>query len=337
MDIKSKIKSIFTEGKLEEKASISSILGKKKVLKGLGRKAIKKSKIKSKRKNNYKTQDARRILASKHGVSNALKKVKNKYVMTYAEIAKLMRKYSYTFNKDKGKWLKRKDATDKAKNSTTSNSSEVSTIEKGNDKKEKTADKKAKTKVEKEEDISPNLKSDKKESLKLDLSLPDSSDNGNYVTKESMKSLQARLIAYLLVDNVEEGGWYDAIQLLKGEQGALEFYLPKEKIYEFLETKEITWIEERQVWIDIDGNYPISDDNHGGRQGITARAVLANLGYTNFLDLEVDDSEVQSTIIEMGYNYRDGVWVSPNEPVEEAFIAKRTFPELVTKGLIGNI
>ena len=51
-ELKNRIKQIFSEGVLvEAKADISNILGKKKVLKGLGRKGVKKSKIKSKRKN----------------------------------------------------------------------------------------------------------------------------------------------------------------------------------------------------------------------------------------------------------------------------------------------
>ena len=335
MELRNRIKSIFTEGLLTEKENTS--FGKKKIIKGIGRKALKKSKIKSKRKNNYKTQDARRILASKHGVSKALKKVDNKYEMTYDEIAKLMRNYTYAFNTDKGKWFRKKDV-DKVEKSSNGSSSKVSDKEPKNKETSKES-KKAKTKVESSEDITPNLKSDKTSSIKkLDISHGDSQEDGNYLTKESMKSYQARLISYLLNQNTEEGGWYDAIQILESTQKTLEFYLPKEKIYEFLESNQITWIEERKVWIDIDGNYPISDDNHNGRQGITCRATLANEGYVNFLDVEdSSDEEALDLANELGYTWVDGNWNKSDLPIATESIQKRIFPELVTNDIIGKI
>lgn len=333
MDLKSRIKSLFTENVLVEKAtSVSSVLGKKKVLKGLGRKHLKKSKIKSKRKNNYKTQDARRILASKHGVGNALKKMKNKYVMTYADIAQLMRDHSYTFNKDKGKWFKRKDTGNEPKKGadTSASSTKASEKEVAPKKSEK-----AKTKIASFDDFTNKLKSDKTTSVKA-FELQMGADNGNYITKESVKSYQARIIAYLLNIDTEEGGWIDAIQLIDGEPDKLEFYLPKEKIFEYLETQQLTWIEERQVWVDIDGNFPIADEVHGGREGITSRSILANLGYINFLDLdEVSDQEALDTMAELGYNWVDGIWMK--ETLATEALLKRAFPELVTRDIIGNI
>jgi len=330
MDLKSRIKSLFHEGVLTEKASISNILGKKKVLKGLGRKGLKKSKVKSKRKNNYKTQDARRILASKHGLSQALKKEKNKYIMTYDEIAKAMRKHNYTFNKDHGKWFRKKDKGGATKSDTPTSS--YKKPEETNDAPK--ASKKAKVKVEKPEDLSDKLKSDKESSIKpLDIA-NDQGESGNYLNKESMKSYQARMIAYLLNQNTEEGGWNDAIQII-GTSDKLEFYLPKEKIYEFLDAQQVSWIEERKVWIDIDGDYPVPENIHGGRQGITGRANLANDGFVNFLDLEdTSDQESLDTLTELGYNWGDGMWKKP-EIVEN--VQKRVFPELVTQDIIGHI
>lgn len=332
MDLRSRIKSLFAEGVLAEKQSISSILGKKKVLKGLGRKAVKKSKIKGKRKNNYKTQDARRILASKHGKSAALKKVDNKYVMTYDEIAKLMRGFSYSFNKDKGKWLKKKDAAGAAKAAPKNGGA---TIEPSKPEAKKSS--KAKNKVETVDDISDKLKSDKTSSVKpFEMGVNDK-ENNNYLVKESVKSFQARLIAYLLNTNTEEGGWYDAIQVLTGENGALEFYLPKEKIYEYLETQQTVWIEERKVWIDADGNYPVPDEVHMGRQGITSRAILANEGYINFLDLEeTSDEEALDMAKELGYTWVDGVWVKAEAPATEN-VQRRVFPEPITPTIIGTV
>lgn len=335
MELKNIIKSIFSEGLLIEKEKLS--FGKKKIIKGIGRKALKKSKIKSKRKNNYKTQDARRILASKHGISKALKKIDNKYEMTYDEIAKLMRNYTYAFNTDKGKWFRKKD-TNKVNKPSTNSKSQSSTDQK-KDTKEPKESKKAKTKVESSEDITQKLKSDKTSSIKkLDISQDEGSDNGNYLTKESMKSYQARLISYLVNQNTEEGGWYDAIQILENTQKTLEFYLPKEKIYEFLESNQITWIEERKVWIDIDGNYPISEEIHNGRQGITCRATLANDGYVNFLDVEESsDEEALDLANELGYTWVDGNWAKSELPLATESIQKRVFPELITTDIIGKI
>jgi hypothetical protein len=334
MDLKSRIKLLFNEGiLLEKKPDAASILGKKKVIKGLGRKGVKKSK--SKRKNNFKTQDARRILASKHGVSKALKKDKNKYVMTYDEIAKLMRHYSYSFNKDKGKWLRKKPSTGSSSSAPTSSSPKSKETPSSPEKTKKSSSK-SKIKVQSEDDITDNLKSDKTTSIKTSADNTDI-DNSNYLSKESMKSYQARLISYLLNDNTEEGGWYDAIQLLKSPSGSLEFYLPKTTIYEYLDNSKITWIEERQVWIDIEGNYPIPEENHGGRHGITARAILANEGYTNFLDVnETSDQEALDTAQELGYTWFDGMWKKLEAPKTES-LQKRTFPELITKDLIGKI
>lgn len=336
MELKNRIKSIFAEGLLIEKSGSVDSFGKKKIVKGIGRKALKKSKIKGKRKNNYKTQDARRILASKHGISKALKKVDNKYEMTYDEIAKLMRHYTYAFNKDKGKWFRKKD-TDKAEKPTSSKSQTSS--EQPKDTKAPKESKKAKTKVVSPEDITPNLKSDKTSSIKkLDISQGVSQEDGNYLTKESMKSYQARLISYLVNQNTEEGGWYDAIQILESPQKTLEFYLPKEKIYEFLESNQITWIEERKVWIDIDGNYPISDEIHNGRQGITCRATLANEGYVNFLDVEdSSDEEALDLAKELGYTWADGNWTKSELPTATESVQKRVFPELVTQDIIGIV
>ena len=334
MDLKNRIKSLFAEGILTENKSISGILGKKKVIHGLGRKAVKKSKIKSKRKNNYKTQDARRILASKHGKSAALKKVDNKYVMTYDEIAKLMRGFSYTFNKDAGKWLKKKDSASVAKSAPKGGATPIEPSSK-----KPKASSNAKTKVETPEDISNKLKSDKITSIKpFEMNTPSQDNNNNYLTKESVKSYQARIISYLLNTNTQEGGWLDAIQILKGPSSALEFYLPKEKIYEYLETQQVVWIEERQVWIDADGNYPIPDEIHMGRQGITSRAVLANEGYVNFLDLdETSDEEALDMAKELGYTWVDGVWNKPEAPITEGRIQSRVLPELVTPDIIGTI
>jgi hypothetical protein len=333
MELKNRIKQLFSEGILvEAKADISNILGKKKVLKGLGRKGVKKSKIKSKRKNNFKTQDARRILASKHGVSKALKKVKNKYVMTYAEIAKLMRHHSYVFNKDKGKWFKKKD-TGNVNKSTPAPSShkkddeQTSTKQKGSSK--------GKTKVEKFDDLTNKLKSDKSSSIKPFAGI-DVHDT-NAPSKESEKSYQARLIAYILnVNMTEEGNWNDAIQIVSSNEQNIEFYLPKEKIFEYMDSMQFTWIEERKVWVDMDGNFPIADDNNGGRMGITCRALLANQGYVNFLDIEeTTDEDAYTMAKELGYNWNNGMWIQMQAPMES--IAARTFPELVTKDIIGKI
>jgi hypothetical protein len=145
------------------------------------------------------------------------------------------------------------------------------------------------------------------------------------LTSESVKSYQARIISYLLNTNTEEGGWNDAIQILTSPSGSLEFYLPKEKIYEYLETQQVTWIEDRKVWIDVDGNYPIPDEVHMGRQGITSRAILANEGYVNFLDLEeTDDEEALDMAKELGYNWVDGVWVTATALVEGGVIGFET-------------
>lgn len=333
MDLKNRIKNIFSEGILVEKsADISNILGKKKVLKGLGRKAVKKSKIRSKRKNNFKTQDARRILASKHGVSKALKKLKNKYVMGYAEIAKLMRHHSYVFNKDKGKWFKKKDAGNIKKSS---DSSYVKKDKETSDKPESNKkSSKAKTKVEKFDDLTNKLKSDKTSSLKpLDGIEP---KEMNAPSKESEKSYQARLIAFITnINNTEEGGWNDAIQIVGSSENNIEFYLPKEQIYEYMDSMQYTWIEDRKVWVDIDGDFPITDDNHGGRMAITCRALLANMGYVNFLDIEdSSDAEAYEMANELGYQWNNGMWVQQAQPSMES-LDKRTFPELVTTNIIG--
>jgi hypothetical protein len=275
MNLKNRIQSLFAEGLSSKKKSISNIIGKKKVIKGIGRKAVKKSKIKSKRKNNYKTQDARRILASKHGVGNALKKIENKYVMDYAEIAKLMRQYKYTFNKDKGSWLKKKDASDKHISSNTSTTKTDTKKDNSIEPKSKES-KKAKIKVNKIDDVDDKLKSNKESSLKSHSNM----DSKNIISAESMKSYQGRLITYLMNKTDQDGKWLDAIQIVDGDP--LEFYMPKESIYDYLSSQEITWIEDRKVWVDLDGDFPISYEIHGGRMGITARAILANLGFINF-------------------------------------------------------
>lgn len=321
MDLQNKIKSLFAEGiGSHDEKNINAIIGKKKALKNLGRKSIKKSKIKSKRKNNFKTQDARRILASKHGVSNALKKNKNKFIMDYADIAKLMRQYNYTFQKDNGKWFRKKD---KSAPEAKSNEPEKSEAPK---EAPPEVPKKTKIKVEKPEDIDDKLKSDKKPSLKITNPSTNKEEN-NYLSDESMKSYQARLIAYLLHDK-----WLDAIQIV--DEQKLEFYLPKETIYDFLTSKELTWIEDRQVWIDIDGDYPIPDDIHNGRKGITARAILANAGFVNFLDLDTSDDTVLSSITELKYKWIDNMWIKPEVTTE---LARRTFPEIVTNNIVGRI
>ena len=328
MELREKIKSLFHEQLIVEKI-LTPITNKKKIIKNIGRKGLKKSKIKGKRKNNFKTQDARRILASKHGISDAIKKIKNAYVMTYAEIAKLMRDYHYSFNKDHGKWFRKKDT----ETSSPSNTNKIHKPKENGENKKKHS--KGKIRVSKPEDISDKLKSTAKSSVKSELS---NGIEGNTLDKESMKSYQARILGHLLNKNTQEGGWLDAIQMLKNENGVLEFYLPKDKIYEFLASVEIFWINERNVWVDSDGNYPIPDEVHGGRYGITGRSVLANIGFVNFIDVDnVEDQEVLDTLKELEYNWVDGEWKKPETPTKESLVQKRIFPELVTKDIIGHI
>jgi hypothetical protein len=282
MDLKNKIKDLFFE-----KLNPNSV-GKKKILKSRGRKKIQKHK--RKRKNNYKTQNARKILSVKHGVGQALKKKDNKFILDYSEIAKLMRKYKYSFNIEQGKWLKKKDAeVGQEKPQVVSKTPDEISPENAPVASETPKE------VEKEitniEDVSSNLKSNAPESVKND-------EESNSVEKESYKSLQARLIAFLLTNKE----WKESIQVV--DKDPLEFYLPKQQIYDFLTEKQITWIESRNVWIDIDGIYPVDD-----RQGITGRALLSNLHFLNFLDVDgPTNEEVFSKLQELGYNWNDGLW-----------------------------
>jgi hypothetical protein len=90
-----------------------------------------------------------------------------------------------------------------------------------------------------------------------------------------------------------------------------------------------------KVWVDLDGDFPISYEIHGGRMGITARAILANLGFINFLNVdEVSDDETNATINELGYRWTDNTWIKPEITTE---LTKRSFPELVTPNIIGSI
>ena len=135
-DFQEKLKNTFLNPVFQKpiNPSISKgnrFLGKKGARKFLGKNRSSRGKVKSKRKNNYKTLNARKILQSRHGIGNALKKIDNKYVLTYGDIAKYMRKFHYEYSQELRKWIAKPQKDQKKEEPVVKKDKEVLDKEKG--------------------------------------------------------------------------------------------------------------------------------------------------------------------------------------------------------------
>jgi hypothetical protein len=274
-------------------------LGKKKARKFLGRNRTDKNKTKSKRKNNYKTANARKILASRHGIANATRKNENKYVLTYGDISKLMRKFHYVFNKSLGKWLE-KSPSDKKKDD----------VEK-NDKKDVVK----KPEVHqgtihsdgKDDEEKPEKHIDKKPIIApIDYNIPDKKKKKDS-KKDDLKALQGRVILVSMGEEVCSNYEIES-------DDNIQFTVPDEAILTEMSEKGLLWLKKKEKWVKMDGKDPNLIEGYKGTLG---RSILINLGEYSFLDFESNNLEhVEEEMENNGYEWIEGTWVNTEEKEE---------------------
>jgi hypothetical protein len=284
------------------------MLGLKPNRKFLGRNRSGRNKIKSKRRNNFKTYEARKILAQRHGVINALKKEDNKYLLTYGDIARLMRQNNYTYNQSLKRWLTKKEKEDEE--------------DKGKDKKEDPYPNKKKT----EPASSHKHSSDEDDSEDEDDAETDQNDPLNkpepfkYTPpekkkpedKDRLKTLQARIV--LIANGEPDFGKYEIIP------DDIQFTIPDEQVKQRMMDRNLLWLKNKDKWVDYKGKDPNPLEKYKGTLG---RAMLVSNGEYSFLDFEDGDLEMVSEKMEdLGYEYIDGDWVDTEEkepePISEA-------------------
>jgi hypothetical protein len=273
-------------------------LGIKPNRKFLGRNRSGRNKIKSRRRNNFKTFDARKILASRHGITNALKKLENKYVLSYGDIARLMRQNNYVYNTEVRRWLTKsekdkEDAEKKkaaakqepAKKSDSSSNSHSSDDEVDSDGSEEDDDK---------ED--PTLS--KPNPFKLEPIKKKKPEK-----KDRLKILQARII--LVANGEPEYGNYSI------EPDDIEFTIPDDAVKERMGEKQLLWLKKKDKWVDYKGKDPNPLEHYKGTLG---RAILVDLGEYSYLDFEDGDIGIVSDKLDnLGYEYIDSDWVDTEE------------------------
>jgi hypothetical protein len=274
-------------------------LGIKPNRKFLGRNRSGRNKVKSKRRNNFKTFEARKILASRHGITNALKKVENKYVLSYGDIARLMRQNNYVYNTEVRRWLTKseKDKEDADEKQKKANQKEpakkdtVSHISRSDDEIDNTDDS--------EDD------SDKEDPI---LSKPNPfkftpPEKKKPEKKDRLKTLQARII--LIANGEQSYGDYSI------EPDDIDFTIPDEAVKERMGEKQLLWLKNKDKWVDYKGKDPNPLEHYKGTLG---RAMLVNAGEYSFLDFEDGNIDMVSEKMEhLGYEYIDGDWVYTEE------------------------
>lgn len=278
------------------------LLGAKANRKFLGRGRTSRNKIKSRRRNNFKTYEARKILAARHGIPQALKKEDNKYVLTYGDIARLMRQNKYTYNTDLRRWLPKKakadekDAEEKDKKETpyANKPKEKPTTSTGGSSKDDFDD-------EEEEETGEEDPLDKPEPFKFT-----PPEKKKPVDPDRLKTLQARIV--LIANGEPQFGEYDIIP------DDIQFKITDDQVKQRMMDRDLLWLKNRDKWVDYKGKDPNPLEKYKGTLG---RAILVNEGEYSFLDFEDADLELVSEKMEdLGYEYIDGDWVDTEEKEE---------------------
>jgi hypothetical protein len=278
------------------------LLGVKPNRKFLGRNRSGRNKIKSKRRNNYKTFNARTILATKHAIGQALKKVDNKYVLTYGDIARLMRKYHYTYNKELRRWLtkaeKQKDKDDEDKKKSNSEPKDKTTVS-------KTHDRHNDDDSNDEEDDEPEDEIEPLSPEPFKLTPPEKKEKKP--EKDRLKSLQARIV---LISNGESNVGEYSIQ-----PNDIQFTIPDNDVINRMKDKELLWLKNKDKWTQYNGKDPNPMEGYKGTLG---RAILVDNEEYSFLDFEEADLDMVSEKMEdLGYEWVDGNWVNTEEQITE--------------------
>lgn len=291
--------SIFQGGRNALKiGKVNKLLGKKSNRKFLGRNRSGRNKSKSKRKNNFKTFDARKILSGRHGIINALKKNNNKYVLTYGDIARLMRKYGYAYNRDLKKWLSKEEKIKikKEPEKKISHSSEL------NKKSHDTDDS-----DEESDDFDDNEDDDDSDDFSIPDSLNTPKPKNKEPEKDKLKITQARII--LIANGEQNFGEYTI------ESDDIKFNTSDEEVFERMMEKEMLWLKNKDKWVDYKGKDPNPLEGYKGTLG---RAILVENKEYSFLSFEEANLDIVSEKLEdLGYEWLDGTWSNTEETVTE--------------------
>lgn len=284
----------------------NKLLGLKPNRKFLGRNRSGRNKIKSKRRNNFKTLEARKILAQRHGVANALKKVDNKYLLTYGDIARLMRNNNYTYDATIRRWLTKKEK--KKDTETDSNKKENPYPNKLKSPSEEPV------KRNSEEDF-PNDSEEDTLDKNDPLNRPDpfkfqAPKKKKTKDKDLLKTLQARIV---LISNGEvDFGNYEIIP------DDIQFSIPDGQVKQRMLDKEYLWLKNKDKWVDYKGKDPNLLEKYKGTLG---RAILVHNDEYSFLNFENGNIDsVEEKMKELGYEYTNGSWIDmqEKESLEEA-------------------
>ena len=277
----------------------NKFLGIKTNRKFLGRNRSGRNKVKSKRRNNFKTFEARKILSQRHGVTIALKKQDNKYLLSYGDIARLMRQNNYTYNQTLRRWMTKKekdDEKDVKKNAYPNKQKQATAPTHKSDKEVKKPDD-----VEKaDDDVTPKSEPFKFEPV----------DKKKPKDKDRLKIMQARIV--LIANGQTDVGNYEIIP------DDIEFVVPDKEVKQKMLDSGFLWLKNRDKWVDYKGKDPNPLEKYKGTLG---RAILVSNGDYSFLDFKDGNiSMVSDKMEELGYEYLDGTWVSKDEkePLEEA-------------------
>lgn len=277
----------------------NKFLGIKPNRKFLGRNRTGRNKIKSKRRNNFKTFDARKILASRHGITNALKKAENKYILSYGDIARLMRQNNYIYNTEIRRWLTKseKDKEDEIKKKAQPKQQEPT--KKSSDSKNSQQDDDKLDHDDSEDDLDkddPVLS--KPHPFKLEPIKKNKPEK-----KDRLKTLQARII--LIANGEPEYGEYSV------EPDDIEFTIPGEAVIERMKDKQLLWLKKKDKWVDYKGKDPNPLEHYKGTLG---RSILVDLNEYSYLDFEDGNIDMVSDKLDsLGYEYIDGTWVDTEE------------------------
>jgi hypothetical protein len=275
------------------------------------------------RRFNSKTQEARKLLATRHGISRATKKVNNKFVMRYGEVAKLMRRNGYIFNRTSGKWLTKKDAPKDDKKPTTvaAPTKTNSPIEKDDDVTKKD-DATSSTDTTEVLTTGPIKAKGKKADTVLDLFVADKTQNMANDDVESLKSLQARL--YLFMQGNET-----ALSFIEKDGEMIPDVSPSDIITYMKSEYGFIWNDQYSVWITPDHEFVFANNTFGeDAKSILARSILAKEGYFTGLDLyEVGKKDLYAKIEELGYVWQEEQSKWAREQTEN--ISRREMPEPV--------
>jgi hypothetical protein len=280
-------------------AKVDRFLGKKGARKFLGRNRSSRGKVKSRRKNNYKTLNARKILQSRHGVANSLKKIDNKYLLTYGDIAKLMRKFHYVYDQMLRKWVA-KTPRDKKKEEP---------IEKKADKEPQDKEKgdNGSSGGDKDKDTGNEPEEGKKKDIKPFEFKPIDKKEPKKEHKDRLKSTQGRII--LISMGQEDCAEYTIIP------DDIQYKVPDADVLMRCSEKGLLWLKKRDKFTDYKGKDPNLLEGYRGTLG---RAILIGIHkFYSFLSFEEENLDmVNEKMEELGYEFLDGSWHNTEEEQE---------------------